>query len=554
MDSVPIEMLWNIVGGVSSQRDLLNIRAVNKIFHLLATPPAFRTVRVKNSVKSADSFKRIVTSKALMPFIKEVRFRDRYTDEDGNEIGGFNSIDSIVPDQANEGDEEFILHTLTSAFSHLFALPALDTLVLNLYPYFTERSSYEFLKPSGTLDFQLAILKALSTNSDKLSLTSFTINHLIAFHNELYDDPSFLQIFSDLSHLHLSVMSNLALDEGPPFEGPMVEFWEKTIPHRILASPAGSLAKSLTSLAIDSDRDVRISFSELTYPLLTSFSLEFVFFDDHHDINAAAATDVEDFIVRHGSTLKHLKLRCCMIPVLNDESTPRRFWSQIWSRFANELKVLECLQVWEREDVELPVVDGQKRILRYTIVEGDEGWGYMPVYEPMVGEANDGPALQALQEVVATRRQSTSRLPKLKDRLKMNSTFYHWATPLAFRTVAVENTTRSIHNFNRILDSPRQKFASQISATVTCFPALIVATVHSLNDLQSLRPREGFEELSIIDLLGKAFARLHELPMLRGVTINLNPEYDKECTTEDNTGYYPSWRYQEAMVGELRRA
>ncbi|THH17697.1 hypothetical protein EW146_g3172 [Bondarzewia mesenterica] len=150
--------------------------------------------------------------------------------------------------------------------------------------------------------------------------------------------------------------------------------------------------------------------------------------------------------------------------------------------------------------------------------------------------------------------------PELKDLLKMrlvNSTFYHWATPLAFRTVAVENTTRSIHNFIHILDSPRLK---------VCITDISYCDVHSDEngnmlieediaplDLQSLRPREGFEELSVIGLLGIAFARLHELPMLRDVTINLNPEYDEECRTEDNTGYYPSWRYQEAMVGELRK-
>ncbi|THH18651.1 hypothetical protein EW146_g2381 [Bondarzewia mesenterica] len=343
-----------------------------------------------------------------MPFIKEVRFRDIYTDEDGNVISDLSSIRSIVPGQVYERDQELILHTLISAFSHLSALPALDTLVLNLFPYLTEETFHEVVQPSGVLDFQLGILKALSTNSDALSLTSLTIDNLIAFYNELYDDPSFLQIFSALSRLRVTVVSNISIEGGVPFEDDIIEFWEKAISHRILAPPAdslaGSFAKSLTSLTIHSDKDVgftpRIVFSGLTYPLLTSLSLQYIFFDDHNDINTSASIGVEDFIVRHRSTLTDLELIFCRILVLDDEGTSGRFWSQIWSHFANELKVLVNLHVLEVMDL-VSVLYNRDRILRYARLV--QWGGYMPIYEPMAGEANDGPALQALQEVVATR-------------------------------------------------------------------------------------------------------------------------------------------------------
>ncbi|THH17698.1 hypothetical protein EW146_g3171 [Bondarzewia mesenterica] len=408
--SSEVELLCDIVGGISSQRDLLNVRAANKVFHLLATPRAFRTVRVKNLIKSANSFKCIVTSKALMPFIKEVRFRDNYTDEDGDMIGGESTLRDVSICGGQRERRRWGTHPSYSK---------LDTLVLNLYPDFLEEASYEILEPSDSLKLQLAIFKALSTNSDTLSLTSLTINNLFAFHNELYDNPSFLQIFSHLSRLHVTVVSNTntTMDGGAPFEDPFVEFWEKTIPHLILASPAASLAsslaKSLTSLTIHSDQDVglipRISFSELTYPVLTSLALQHILFvDNNHDISAAAATGVEDFIVRHGSTLTHLELRFCRILMLDDEGTSRRFWSQIWSRFAHDLKVLVSLHISEEMDESSrAMLHDLDRILRYVIL--DEGFGYVPIFKPMMDEAKDDLALQALQEVVAARRSSTSR-------------------------------------------------------------------------------------------------------------------------------------------------
>ncbi|THH16085.1 hypothetical protein EW146_g4498 [Bondarzewia mesenterica] len=150
-------------------------------------------------------------------------------------------------------------------------------------------------------------------------------------------------------------------------------------------------------------------------------------------------------------------------------------------------------------------------------------------------------------------------VPSFVDLLRIrlvNSTFHDIVTPLVFRSVTVQNTTRSVNNFDRILTSASLKVCIKKISYCDVFSdedgcMLTEEDVAPLN-FRSLRPRYGDEEFFIIETLRKAFARLHELPALREVILNLNPLFDEGVRDRDtwNT-YYPSWRYQDATIGQL---
>ena len=106
--------------------------------------------------------------------------------------------------------------------------------------------------------------------------------------------------------------------------------------------------------------------------------------------------NVEDFVVRHGGTLKTLKLQLCKIAVHDPEQGPTRFWSQIWHRFSVKMGALKKLNVkhFYRRNSE--------RMLKYVYL--DEGHGYNDLFDAVPGEELDKPALKALDGLLDSRR------------------------------------------------------------------------------------------------------------------------------------------------------
>lgn len=88
MNSLPVEMLKMIVDQVPAGKDLRNIRALNRTFCALSTPRVFRRIQVRNTIWHTEAFENVVQSKAAIPYLEEIVFRDIYAGEDGNFLAG----------------------------------------------------------------------------------------------------------------------------------------------------------------------------------------------------------------------------------------------------------------------------------------------------------------------------------------------------------------------------------------------------------------------------------------------------------------------------------
>jgi len=73
------------------------------------------------------------------------------------------------------------------------------------------------------------------------------------------------------------------------------------------------------------------------YPSLETLVLENIVFD-----HTPLADGIEEFIVRHKTTLRRLELRSCASYVPNS-ATPIRKWSNIWKRLDAELTLTELV-------------------------------------------------------------------------------------------------------------------------------------------------------------------------------------------------------------------
>ena len=155
------------------------------------------------------------------------------------------------------------------------------------------------------------------------------------------------------------------------------------VQRRILGTLA-SHPQSLTRFSLHSNIDVgvvaKIDFSGLHFPALRFVSLVCILFNEE--------THVEDFIVRHRRTLRSLWLHSCRIAIHGPGQGPPRFWSEVFTRFADVLEELTGVFVG----------DGRHRQLnRYTRLY--ERTGYTYLLDSLV-RSEDEEALSKLEDVV----------------------------------------------------------------------------------------------------------------------------------------------------------
>jgi len=175
---------------------------------------------------------------------------------------------------------------------------------------------------------------------------------------------------------------------------PADDFWEDVIPWRVLKP-----AVNLTSLAIESSIEFgSLDLSSITYPCLTSLSLSNFVWDDVRFNPQVIVPEAENFIVRHGKTLKKLELHSCTIciPHDNDDSphTLVRSWADVWNRFADELTELEDLVV---------EYNFGRRYTFFVYGFDDSDSAYF-----LRGTEQDSPALEAFVTIVKERKRATS--------------------------------------------------------------------------------------------------------------------------------------------------
>ncbi|ETW76770.1 hypothetical protein HETIRDRAFT_430094 [Heterobasidion irregulare TC 32-1] len=173
----------------------------------------------------------------------------------------------------------------------------------------------------------MAILRGISGQLPIATLTSLTINGLYAYHGPQYDKPDFQNLFRGLDAIRIS--PSWGLEPPPPdLRSSFVHFWEYTMQLRVLSALASDLDVGVVH---------RVNFSELDFPALAFLSLQMILFNEE--------THVSDFIVRHKLTLKSLHLTQCHIASYSVLEGPPQVWSQMWTRFADELEALIQLSV-----------------------------------------------------------------------------------------------------------------------------------------------------------------------------------------------------------------
>lgn len=119
------------------------------------------------------------------------------------------------------------------------------------------------------------------------------------------------------------------------------------------------------------------------YPSLETLVLENIVFD-----NTPSADGIEEFIIRHKSTLRRLELRSCATCTLNPTTSIRR-WSTIWERLNAELVALEEV-----------VVDSTSQ--GYALLDPTRGYIPHPAH-PMASAAEDHQQFQELHDRVNPR-------------------------------------------------------------------------------------------------------------------------------------------------------
>jgi hypothetical protein len=87
MRSLPVELLEAVLGQVSSQSTLLQLRASNSLFYILATPLAFQSISLINSDKSLNRFHHITDCDNLARHIHQVVYQYEEADPSTYDLG-----------------------------------------------------------------------------------------------------------------------------------------------------------------------------------------------------------------------------------------------------------------------------------------------------------------------------------------------------------------------------------------------------------------------------------------------------------------------------------
>lgn len=78
LSTIPIELVDAILAEIPpNSTELRNLRLVNKPLYAMATPNAFRRVRVANTLAAAKGLKSIETSSSIAPLVQELAYDDR---------------------------------------------------------------------------------------------------------------------------------------------------------------------------------------------------------------------------------------------------------------------------------------------------------------------------------------------------------------------------------------------------------------------------------------------------------------------------------------------
>lgn len=274
----------------------------------------------------------------------------------------------------------------------LHLIPSLESLVITFhYPdedTVFRHSPYQSGLPRYQL-LQFDVFEGLARNPNLLpALQSLQIFAWSALTDDLYDEAPFERIVELLRDLRFNVQDTEYNSGNDDFTAH--DFWTYVIGPRVLQP-----AVNLTSLAMESTIEfaslIRINLGPITFPCLTSLSLSNFAWDDTRLDPQCATLAAEEFIVRHGKTLKKLELESCKITIPHPRSTPVRSWTAVWNRFSDQLTELVDLNV------------GYSFYERYCHYSPGFGFSSPPTFV-IPGTEQDNPTLEALTAMVMGRR------------------------------------------------------------------------------------------------------------------------------------------------------
>lgn len=276
----------------------------------------------------------------------------------------------------------------------LHPIPSLESLVITftpgedgwLRPFTSQQKSWRYRL------LQFDVSEGLACNPNPLpALQSLHINAWFPFYDYLYSHTPFEQIVAPLRDLHFNVQdTDYKIDSE---DATAHDFWTFVVGPRILR-PAVNLTSLTMGSSVGFGSLIRLDLGSITFLCLTSLSLTNFVWDDTRLDPGEDTLEAEDFIVRHGKTLKKLKLQSCTISIPDDRSTPVRSWTVVWNRFADELTKL----------VELDVEYSFN--LRYVHYLPEYGFSSRSTFT-VPGTEQDVPVLEALATMVRRRRNGS---------------------------------------------------------------------------------------------------------------------------------------------------
>ncbi|KAH8993861.1 hypothetical protein EDB86DRAFT_1315852 [Lactarius hatsudake] len=382
--SLPLELLDQVIDYVAtSPQEILTLRSVNKTLCSLVTPAAFRKIVVQTTDEGIQAFLELLVSTHISKHVRVVQIVE--------DPGSIFETDSEWG-EGSEDEMKRVGNRLRGACFMLHLIPSLETLVITLFPYedpsLTNTSS-DNDDPTQYHSLQWDVLRGLACNPNPLpALRSLQIDNWFASPNDLYAAAPFQRMVASLRDLRLAVQDA----KSDMYNYPTQEIWPNVIEWRVL-HPAVNLESLSMSCNFKCGSLIRLDLRSVTFPHLTSLSLSNFVWDDVRVDRRAVVLEAEDFIVRHGKTLKKLELQSCMICVMENRPTPVRSWAAVWKRFADELTELVDLVVGYRFDQ------------KYVYLQ-EFGFSSESVYL-LRGTEEDTPALRALVTIVKGRRKGS---------------------------------------------------------------------------------------------------------------------------------------------------
>jgi hypothetical protein len=189
-----------------------------------------------------------------------------------------------------------------------------------------------FLGDKDPSTVQTSVICSVAAGITPSSLTSFYLaaDYVVL---DVFTTQAFTSMISSLTQLRLVSCHPNAPDLEP--------FWQDVVPAHFLQPPMATLTELLLHPGVFIGTFTSVPFPYLYFPCLTRLSLKMFLFEPTNDL--------EGFIIRHSSTLRHLCLYDCAV-ITHHVVDSIRFQSDIWYHFAKKLEALIEVKVGEDWD------------------------------------------------------------------------------------------------------------------------------------------------------------------------------------------------------------